>query len=55
MHSAPRRERIAMVSGSEYDAFVKKAKRWYNWGPGVRKWIKNKFNRRARRAGKVTP
>jgi hypothetical protein len=37
-----------MKGGDEYDALTR-WKRVLHWRPGVRAWIKNKFNRRSRR------
>jgi len=36
----------------EYDAFSKVYKRWLGWNAGVRKDIKRRFNKRARREGR---
>jgi len=44
-------ERRKRVDADEFDAFGK-YKHWFNWGPGVRRYIKNKANRRERREAK---
>jgi hypothetical protein len=40
--------REPMKGGGEYDALTR-AKRYFKWRPGVRKWLKRKFNKRPRR------
>jgi len=40
--------RTRLISGSEFDALCRKAKRWRRWRAGVRKAIKRKHNRRQR-------
>ncbi len=41
--------REPMKGGGEYDALSHRAKRFYGWRAGVRKWLKRKFNKRIRR------
>lgn len=43
---------IAMKGGGERDALTR-AKRFYHWRAGTRRYFKRKFNKRARRAVKI--
>jgi hypothetical protein len=43
--------REKLVGGDEVDAFSRRARRMLRWRPGVRQWIKRKFNKRVRAAG----
>lgn len=38
--------------GDEVDAFSKTARHWFHWRPGERKAIKQRANRRERRAAR---
>lgn len=44
-------ERIPLSGGAEYDALTK-ARRFYQWRPGVVKAIKRGYNKRFRKVGK---
>lgn len=37
------------VGGAEQDAFSQVLRRWQQWRPGERKWVKRKANKRERR------
>ena len=41
--------RIKMISGDEFDALSKKAKKYFHWKPGERKKIKRGYNKRLRK------
>ena len=41
--------RIKMISGDEFDALSKKAKKDFHWKPGERKKIKRGYNKRLRK------
>lgn len=41
----PRRK----LNGDETDAFSRRARKWLKWRPGVRKKIKQLYNRKLRR------
>jgi len=47
------RKRIPMKGGDEYDGLTK-WKKYLHWRPGERKRIKRRYNKRARRAGRLT-
>ena len=38
-----------MISGDEFDALSKKAKKYFHWKPGERKKIKRGYNKRLRK------
>lgn len=41
-----------MKGGDEFDALSKRSRKFYNWGKGELKRIKQKYNKRFRRTGK---
>ena len=45
---------IPMISGDEVDALDRDCKGWYHWSAGARKRIKQGYNRRVRRLGRLS-